>query len=54
VLALKFSRIKGSSKSNSMYMDVVIDFDPVLGKRLYEAGVQDKRDTGKGRCRVIR
>jgi hypothetical protein len=47
IAGLKFSRIKGSSKSNSMYMDVVIDFDPVLGKRLYEAGVQDKRDTGK-------
>jgi hypothetical protein len=29
-----------------MYMDVVIDFDPALGKRLYNAGVQDKRDTG--------
>ena len=46
VAGVSFSRIKGSSKSNSMYMDVVIDFDPALGKRLYNAGVQDKRDTG--------
>jgi hypothetical protein len=45
VAGVSFSRIKGSSKSNSMYMDVVIDFDPALGKRLYNAGVQDKRDT---------
>ena len=47
VAGVSFSRIKGSSKSNSMYMDVVIDFDPALGKRLYNAGVQDKRDTGE-------
>ena len=45
VAGVSFSRIKGSSKSNSMYMDVVIDFEPALGKRLYDAGVQDKRDT---------
>jgi hypothetical protein len=39
------SRVKGSTKSDSLYFDVSVELDPKLGKRLYDQGVQDRRDT---------
>jgi hypothetical protein len=39
------SRVKGSTKSDSLYFDVNVELDPKLGKRLYDQGVQDRRDT---------
>jgi hypothetical protein len=40
------SRVKGSTKSDSLYFDVNVELDPKLGKQLYDQGVQDRRDTG--------
>jgi hypothetical protein len=45
VRSVGISRVKGSSKSDSLYFDVIVELDPKLGKRLYDEGVQDRRDT---------
>ena len=46
VRSVGVSRVKGSTKSDSLYFDVNVELDPKLGKRLYDEGVQDRRDTG--------
>jgi len=45
VRSVGISRVKGSSKSDSLYFDVIVELDPKLGKRLYDEGVQDRSDT---------